>query len=118
MSLKSKLRIESVGMLAAFAFYAFAGMICLFVLPMSGFPPHMGIIGILSLITAYGFVKSRVWTLWVVVVLFFVGTTFSGYMLYRAFWKNMFLDVILIVYLLLTWVFTAYTATNRDALGS
>ncbi len=116
MSLKSKLNIGGLGMLAAFVFYAIVGIICFVVFPMANFPPHLGIIGILSLITAYGLLKSRVWTMWVVVALFFIATTFSAYMLYSAFLADLLLDVSMIAYLILTWIFTAYTAAKRKSL--
>jgi hypothetical protein len=119
MSLKSKLKIENIGMFVAFAFYAVVGIICFAVLTIVDFRLiHIGIIGILSLITAYGLLKSRVWTVWIIVVLFFIATTFSAYMLYSAFEKNLLLDVSMIAYLLFTWVFTAYTAAKRKALES
>ena len=118
MSLKSKLKIENIGMFAAFVFYAIVGIICFAVLPMTNFPPHIGIIGILNLITAYGLFKKRVWTIWTVVVLFFIATTFSVVTLYSLLGKDILLDISVVVYLVLTWVFTAYTATKRKTLES
>jgi len=118
MSLKSKLKIESVGMFASFVFYAVVGIIWLAVLPITGFPPHIGIIGILSLTTAYGLFKNRIWTLWLIVALFFIATTFSAYTLYYAFGKAPLLDITMIAYLILTWIFTAYTASERKTLES
>jgi len=118
MSLKSKLKIESVGMFAAFVFYALVGIICFAALTITNFPPHIGIIGILSLVTAYGLFKKRVWTIWVVVALFFIATTFSAYTLYRAFGNDLLLDITAIAYLILTWIFTAYTAAKRKTLES
>lgn len=118
MSLKSKLKIESVGIFAAFVFYAIVGIICFAVLATVDFSLiHIGIIGVLSLITAYGLFKKRIWSLWVVIVLFFIATTFSAYMLYYTFW-NTFLDVSMFAYLILTWFFTAYTAAKRKTLES
>jgi hypothetical protein len=117
MSLKSKLKVESVGMFAAFLFYAIVGVTCFAVLAIVDFSlVHIGIIGILSLITAYGLLKSRAWALWVVVALLFISTTFSAYTLYFAFEKDVLLDVSMITYLIFTWIFTAYTATKRKAL--
>lgn len=119
MSLKSKLKIENVGMFAAFVFYAVVGIICFAVLAIVDFSlVHIGIIGILSLITAYGLLRSRAWTLWVVVALLFIATTFSAYTLYFAFEKDVLLDAGMIAYLLFTWVFTAYTAAKRKTLES
>jgi len=119
MSLKSKLKIENVGMFAAFVFYAVVGIICFAVLTIVDFSLiHVSIIGILSLITAYGLLKSRAWALWVVISLLFIATTFSAYTLYFAFEKDLLLDVGTIAYLVLTWVFTAYTAAKRKTLES
>jgi len=116
MSLKSKLKIENVGMFAAFTFYAVVGITCFVVLAIVDFRlVHIGIIGILSLATAYGLFKSRIWTLWIAVALFFIAITFSGYMLYSAFEKNLLLTMIMIAYFLLTWVFTAYTVAKRKS---
>lgn len=118
MSLKNKLKIENVGMFAAFIFYALVGIICFVELPISGFPPHIGIIGILSLITAYGLFEERTWSLWVVVALFFVGTTFSAYTLYYAVGKILLLDISAIAYLVFIWFFTIYVAAKRRTLES
>lgn len=106
-------------MFAASMFYAVVGIICFAVLVVVDFRlVHIGIIGILSLMTAYGVLNSRVWTMWGVVALFFIGTTFSAYMVYRTAQKNILYDVILIAYLLLTWIFTAYTTSKRKVLKS
>jgi len=118
MSLKSKLKIESVGMFASFVFYAVVGIIWFGVSPITGFPPHIGMIGILSLTTAYGLFKNRIWALWLVVALFFIVTTFSVYTLYYAFGKALLLDIAMIAYLILTWIFTAYIASERKTLES
>jgi len=116
MSLKSKLRIENVGMFMALIFYAAAGIICFAVLPMTGFPPHIGIIGISSLLTAYGLFRKRAWTIWFVIMLFFTVTTFSVATLY--FGRDLLLEIRMVAYLILTWIFTAYVADKRKTLES
>jgi len=119
MSLKSKLKIESTGMFAAFVFYAIVGIVCFAVLPIANFPPHIGIIGILSLLTAYGLFKKRVWTIWFAVVLFFSAVTCSVVMLYYYLLQSdIFLGISMIVYLVFSWVFTVYTAAKRKTLES
>lgn len=118
MSLKSKLKIENVGMFITIVFYALVGIICFVELPISEFPPHIGIIGTLSLITAYGLFEKRSWSTWVVVVLFFTGTVFSAYTLYRALGKDLILDISAIAYLILTWFFTIYVVAKRRTLES
>jgi hypothetical protein len=118
MSFASKFNIESKGMFANFLFYAIIGMIFLALLPITDSPPHIGLIGIFSLITAYGVFKKRNWTIWFVVVLFFVATTFSVYMLYYYLLKDYLIGTSMIAYLILTWVSTAYITTKRKSLES
>jgi len=118
MSFGSKLKIESKGMFTAFAFYVVAGIICFVVLAMDFRLVHIGIIGIFSLIAAYGLFKKRVWTIWLVVTLFFVATVFSIYNLYYSLGKDLILDISMIAYLILTWVFTAYTGAKRKIFES
>lgn len=119
MSLKSKLKIESFGMFTALVFYAIAGVICFVVLGIVDLRfVHIGIIGMLNLVTVYGLLKKRVWTIWFVAILFFTATTFSVVTLYSFFGNNLILDVSMIAYLILTWIFTTYIATKRSALES
>mgnify|MGYP006268464179 CR=1 FL=1 len=118
MSIRSKLKIENVGMFTAFLFYAIVGITWFVVLPMANFPPHIGILAILSLIAAYGLFRKRSWTIWVVVVLFFVVTTSSVVTLYYLLGKDLLIDVSMIAYLILTWVFTAYAVDKRKTLES
>jgi hypothetical protein len=116
MSLKSKLKIEDIGMFMSLVFYAVTGIICLAVLPLTGFPPHIGIIGIVSLLTAYGLFGKRAWTIWFVVIVFLIGTAFSVATLY--FGRDPLLDVSMVAYFILTWIFTAYIADKRKTLES
>jgi hypothetical protein len=116
MSLGSRLRIESWGMFATSFFYAVVGIAFLALLPVSGFPPHIGILGILSLIAAYGMFRKRAWSFWFVIILFFASTTFSSYVIYSVLTRDYLLSVGMIFYLILTWVFTAYAANKRKVL--
>jgi hypothetical protein len=118
MSLRSKLNIESRGMMATLVFYAVVGVIFLALLPLTSFAPHLGIIGIFSLIVAYGVFAKRNWTIWFIVVLFFVATTFSAYMLYYYLQSDYVLSIAVIAYLVLTWIATAYVASKRGSLES
>lgn len=113
MSIKSKIKMENVGIFLALAFYAVVGVICFVVLPMANFPPHIGIMGVLNLITAYGLFKKRVWTVWLVVMLLFIATTFSAFMLSSFFGKDLILDMSMFAYLFLTWIFTVYIVVKR-----
>jgi hypothetical protein len=116
MSIASRLKIESRGMFATFIFYAIVGVIFLVLLPLSGFPPHIGIMGIFSLVAAYGIFQKRKWAIWLVVILFFVATTFSLYMIYYYLAKDYTVGLSTIAYLILTWIFTIYAASKRGTL--
>lgn len=114
MSLRSKLKIQSIGMFSAFTFYAIAGILCLAILAMVDFRlVHIGVIGVLNLMAAYGMFRNRNWAIWFVIALFFITTTFSLSMLYYTFQENLLRNAILIVYLFLTWAFTIYTGLKR-----
>lgn len=113
MPLGSRLKIESKGMFATSAFYAIVGIIFFVLLVMASFAPHLGIIGIFSLVTAYGVFRKRAWAFWFVMILFFVGTTFSAFMIYNYLGTDYIIGMSAILYLLLTWIFTAYAVTKR-----
>jgi hypothetical protein len=113
LSLISKLKAEQPFSLATIAFYGLAGLILLIMLPLSGFPPHIGLLGITSLVAAYGLLTKRFWATWLVVALFFVVTASALYTLYYIIGTDILTSVAMIAYLVLTWVFTAYAISNR-----
>ncbi len=115
MSLASKLKTADFRALTPIGFYAVAGILLLALLPFVNFPPHIGLTGILSLITAYGLVKKRFWAFWLVIALFFVVTMFSLYTLYVIALGNLPTALSMIAYVILTWIFTAYVASKRNA---
>lgn len=113
MSLKSRMS-DSYGKFSASTFYAVVGITCFVVLVTVDLRLiHIGIIGLLSLMTSYGLLKKKLWSKWIVVALFFIGTTFSGYTLYRAFQENLIYDLILGFYLISTWIFTGYIVMEK-----
>jgi glucan phosphoethanolaminetransferase (alkaline phosphatase superfamily) len=118
MSIVSKLKIESKGVFATSIFYVIVGIIFLALLPITGFPPHIAIIGLFSLIAAFGMFTKRSWTIWLVVILFFVANTFSAYMLYYYLSKDYLQGLGVVAYLIFTWIATAYAATKRKSLES
>ena len=87
-------------------FYGVVGIIFLVLLPFSGFPPHVGLIGIVSLITAYGLLMQRIWASWLVVALLFVVSTFTLYTLFYVISTDVATSTGMIVYAVLTWIFT------------
>src|SRR3989304_10010586 len=113
-ALDSKLKNVSVGTLAPIVFYGVAGVLCLVLLPIANYPPHIGLTGIVSLIAAYGLITKRWWTLRLVVALFLVAATISLYTLYFTLLSNWLISVGLIVYVLLSLYFMYYTYTRRN----
>ena len=118
MSLKSKLNISDKGIFAAFLFYTIAGILFLTLLPLSNFASHLGIIGILSLATAYGLFQKRTWSIWTIAILFLVATSFSAYTIYWFFGKDLLYLIGAMAYLALTWIFTIYAANKRSTLST
>jgi SNF family Na+-dependent transporter len=116
MSIASRLKIESRGMFATSIFYAVVGIIFLTLLPLTGFPPHIAIMGIFSLVTAYGIFQKRKWALWLVVIMFFVASAFSLYMMYYYITRDYIVGLSTTAYLILTWIFTIYAASKRGTL--
>ena len=114
MSFISKLKTMDTRALAPVAFYGAVGVLFLILLPIANFPPHIGLTGILSLITAYSLFKKRFWATWLVVAVFFVATTFSLYTLYYIILNNWIAGIAIIAYAVLTWSFTAYTLSKRE----
>jgi uncharacterized membrane protein (DUF2068 family) len=117
-SIESRLKIENKGMFLTSAFYAIVGIIFFVLLPTAGFPPHLAIIGVFSLVTGYGLFRKRSWAVWFVMILFFVATTFSAFMIYGILATDYLLGIGSTAYLVLTWVFTIYAVTKRKTFES
>jgi hypothetical protein len=114
-SFRSKLKTADVRTLATAAFYGAVGIILLALLPFANFPPHIGLTGILSLVTAYGIFKKSFWAVWLVGALFAVATTISLYTLYVVQFSNWLVGISMVAYAVLTWIFTAYILLKRKA---
>jgi hypothetical protein len=113
MSFASKLKAVGIQTLLTTLFYGAVGIIFLVFLPLTNFPPHIGLTGLLSLITAYGIIKKRFWAFWLVIALFAVATTMSLYTLYVIGFTNVIIGVSMVVYADLTWLVTLYIVLKR-----
>jgi len=117
--LKFKLKVENPIVLLFSIFYAIVGIAFLFIFVFYSFQLlHLGIIGVLSLITAYGVFRMEKWAVWLVVTLFFLGTTFGAITLYdsivlQTFEGALLFHLTLIVYLIMTVVAFIYVAAKR-----
>jgi uncharacterized membrane protein (DUF2068 family) len=94
--------------LAALAFYVISGIILLVFLSLTGFPPQLALLGILSLITGYGLFTKRAWAPWILFILFAGASTFAIYTLAVAGFSNVLIGISLIFYAVLTWIFAGY----------
>ena len=113
MSLSKKLKTFKPFQLTSIAFYAVTGLILLAFLPLTGYPPHLGFLGIFSLITAYSLFAKRGWAPWLGAILFIVITAFSLDVLFSVGFSNIVVALSMLAYAVLTWVFTAYLLLKR-----
>jgi hypothetical protein len=84
-------------------------------------PPHIPVLGILSLITAYGLFKMKKWALPLVVGLFFVGITFGVTTLNNSLAQQPFGGAVvfhtsLIMYLIILLIASVYIVKQRERL--
>lgn len=107
--------MENLGSLATTTFYGIAGIVFLVLMSISGFPPHVALLGIVSAVAAYGLFVKRKWANYLVAILFFVATTFSLYTLYFVIATDALATASLIAYLVLTWIFTIYVFKTRGS---
>jgi hypothetical protein len=112
-SLSTKLKTFKPIQLASIAFYGVTGIILLAFLPFTGFPPHVGFLGILSLITAYSLFVKRGWAPWLVAIHLFVNTAFALVVLFSVGFSNLLVALSMLAYAVLTWVLTAYLLLKR-----
>lgn len=119
MTLKSRLKVENPAVLLFSAFYVIVGIVFLFIFAIYNLRLlHLGIIGVLSLIAAYGVFRMEKWAVWLVAALFLLGTTFGTITLYdsivlQTFEGALLFHVALIAYLILTVVALIYVAAKR-----
>jgi hypothetical protein len=111
-------KIGNKGMFVTSIFYAAVGIIFLVLLPSTDFAPHIALLGVFSLVTAYGLLRKRAWSFWLVLILFVSGTTFALFMIYDALVNAFLIAIGMIAYLILTWVSTGYAALKRNTLES
>jgi hypothetical protein len=123
MALKSKLKVESLGVAVFSIFYAIVGVVIISILALCNFTlPHMVVLALLSLITAYGLFRMKKWAVLLTVVLFFLGVAFSVPLLYRSIMMEPFfsgletslLNLTLIAYIFMLFVALLYVVAKRE----
>jgi uncharacterized membrane protein (DUF2068 family) len=123
MALKSKLKVESLGVAVFSIFYAIVGVAIISILVLSNFAiPHMVVLAFLSLVTAYGLFKMKKWSVLLTIILFFLGTAFSAPLFYRSiviepFFSSLetsLLNLTLIAYMIGLFAALIYVASKRE----
>lgn len=90
-----------------------------FVVESATAPPHLLLLGLVSLITAYMIYVLKKWALPLVVGLFFVGLTFGATTLansfaLQAFAGGLLINIALIAYVIVLLIATVYIVTKRE----
>jgi uncharacterized membrane protein HdeD (DUF308 family) len=117
MGLKSKFKVEDYGFLAASIFHVIVGVLCLIILFLESLELiHIWLICIFNMATAYGLFKRRFWALWTIFVSASMATVFVLSMFYHTLGSDIYLNVTLSIYVILTWIFTVYVASKRGKL--
>jgi hypothetical protein len=113
-------KIENPLVLLFTIFYAAAGIVQIgyFVIANSTAPPHLPILGILSLLTAFSLFKMYKWTVPLAAVMFITGITFAATTLFNSlalqeFGDAMLLNLALILYMLALLIVTLYVIAKR-----
>jgi hypothetical protein len=120
MTLKSKFKIENPVVFLFSVFYVIAGLAELFYIVISNFtaPPHIGVLGLLNLLTAYSVFKMKRWSVPLVIALFFLGITFGAPVLYysitQPFEGTSLFQAALIAYLLMALAASIYVTAKRE----
>jgi uncharacterized membrane protein (DUF2068 family) len=122
MPLKSRLKVEKPGVLMVSIFYLVVGGAEAFILAFSNFTlVHVGPLAALSLITAYGLIRVKKWSVPLAVILFFPAITFGATNLYtsvkcQTFYPSLemlLFHLSLIVYLILAFIAVIYVVAVR-----
>ncbi len=101
--MEAQFRNINQAQLLALFFFAAAGIVLLATLPLSGYPPHLGFLGIVSLITAYSFFTKRPWAPWLAFILLVTNSVFGFYTVIEVGLSNASVSLLALVYALGTW---------------
>lgn len=121
MTLKSKLKIEDSVVFLFSVFYIIAGAVEVLYLGVERFtaPPHIGVLGLLSLIAAYGLFRMKKWSVLLVTALFLLGITFGVTTLYssiilQTFEGALLFHMALIVYMIMLLIAFVYVVAKKE----
>jgi hypothetical protein len=121
MTSKSSSKIKNPAVLLFSIFYIAVGIaeVGYFAIESSTAPPHIPVLGILSIITAYTLFKMKKWALPLVVGLFFVGITFGATTLSNSLALQtsggaMLFHTALIAYMIILLIASIYIVARRE----
>lgn len=114
-------KIENPTMLLTSIFYIAVGIaeVGYFAIENFAAPPHIPVLGILSLITAYSILKMKRWSVPLVIGLFITGITFgattlSNSIALQTFGGAMLFHIALIAYMVILLIVSIYTVAKRE----
>lgn len=120
MTLEKSNKTENQTMRIIAIFYIAIGLSEVGYFAVEGFiaPPHILVLGILSLITAYSILKIKKWTMPLVIGLFLLGTTFGATTLANSIVLQtlsgaILFHVILIAYMIILFISSIYIIAKR-----
>ena len=121
MTTKSGSKIENPAVLLFSIFYIAVGIaeVGYFAIENFAAPPHIPVLGILSLITAYSLFKIKRWAVPLVVGLFVTGITFGATTLYHSiavqtFGGALLFHLALIAYMVILLIASGYLVAKRE----
>jgi hypothetical protein len=121
MTLKSKFKVENQVVFLFSVFYIIAGAVEILYVVAKNFatPPHIGVLGLLSLITAYSLLRMKKWSVLLVSALFLLGITFGAITLYNSvvlqtFEGALLFHTALIVYMIMLLIAFMYVVAKRE----
>ena len=121
MTLKSRFNTKNPMVLLFSIFYIIVGVVEVGYWALENFsaPPHIVVLGILSLITAYGFFRMKKWSVPLVIGLFLLGITFGAITLNTSLVLQTFggaplFHTALIAYMIILLLAFIYTIAKRE----
>jgi hypothetical protein len=121
-SLTSRFKIKRRDALLLAIFYGIVGVLQLASLALDVRMMWIGILAILSLTAAYGLLRARKWSVWLVIMLFFPQVVFGAFTLYGSIALYSFnpevtlllLEAALAVFIVLFFISFVYVAAKRN----
>lgn len=113
MPMESYFKNMNRAQISALSFFAVVGVLLLAVLPLSSYPPHLGFLGIVSLITAYSILTKRPWANWLIFILVVTNSVFGLYTLLAVGLSNMVVAALALAYTVATWTVAVLLVLKR-----